>query len=299
MPELPDLLVYREAMVDTLVGRQLRALQVPGVALLRTVSPSPADLVGRTIEGIERIGKRLVLVFEDEHFAVMHLMVAGRLRWLAADARPPGRIAQAVFRFDHGQLVLTEAGKKRRARLHLVAGRKALVEHDPGGLEPLEIDGPTFATALRGRNHTLKRALSDPRILSGIGNAYSDEILHRARLSPVTWTSRLDDDAMTRLHAATQAVLREWIERLRAEAKRGFPNKVTAFRPDMVAHGKHGEPCADCGQAIQRIVYASRETNYCAHCQTGGKLLRDRALSRLLRGDWPRTVEELEFRARG
>ncbi len=254
----------------------------------------PGELTARRLLGVERIGKRIVLGFEGERFAVIHLMIAGRLRW-----RPPtkpirGRLVQAVFGWPTGLLHLTEAGTTRRASLHLVRGRDALAAFDRGGLEVLDATPDQFAARLRSENHTLKRALTDPRLLSGIGNAYSDEILHRARLSPFALTSRIDDAAMARLHEATQAVLGEWIARGRAEVGDGFPEEVTAFRPGMAVHGRYGEPCPDCGAPVQRIRYADNETNYCAACQTGGRLLADRALSRLLRDDFPRSLAELE-----
>jgi formamidopyrimidine-DNA glycosylase len=235
-----------------------------------------------------------VLELDGELFIVIHLMIAGRLRWKPPGQKVPGRVGLAAFDFEDGTLLLTEASKKKRAALYVCEGEAALSEHDPGGIEPLEADLDALRNAITERNHTVKRALTDPRILSGIGNAYSDEILHRAKLSPLVWTQRLSEEQVERLHAAIREVLRQWIDRLVSQHQDRFPDKVTAFRPEMAAHGKHGEPCPECGDPIQRIVFADRETNYCATCQTGGKLLADRALSRLLKGDWPRTLEELE-----
>jgi formamidopyrimidine-DNA glycosylase len=296
MPELPDVVVYCESIERRVAGARLEDVRVASPALLRTVVPAPSDLVGRRVTGVRRMGKRIVLAFEGEHFAVIHLMIAGRFRWKDGAATPPRRLGLASFRFETGTLILTEAGTKRRATLHVVRGEAALSALDPGGLEPLECDVTAFGEALRRENHTLKRALTDPHLFSGIGNAYSDEILHRAGLSPVTWTERLSPEEVERLFAATRTVLVEWTERLRAEARAKFPEKVTAFRPEMAVHGRHRQPCPTCGDPVQRIVYASNETNYCARCQTGGKLLADRALSRLLKKDWPRSVEELEAR---
>ena len=295
MPELPDITVYLDALQNHVVGRTLRGIRVHGVALLRSFEPPLSAAMGRDVIGVQRLGKRVVLDLAGDLHVVVHLMVAGRLRWQALDKQPPGRITQAVFVFDHGQLVLTEAGKKRRATLHLCR-TATLAEHDRGGLEPLTADLAAFSAAVTRENHTLKRALSDPRLLSAIGNAYSDEILHRAGLSPVKLSQRLTAAELTRLFDATQTVLVEWIERLRAKAKGDFPAKVTAFQPDMAVHGRFGKPCPTCGAPVQRIVFADRETNYCAPCQTGGKLLRDRALSQLLRKDWPRTLQEQEAR---
>jgi formamidopyrimidine-DNA glycosylase len=240
------------------------------------------------------LGKRIVFEVEDDFFLVLHLMIAGRLHWKPPGAKPPGKLGLAAFDFPDGTLLLTEAGSKRRASLHVVRGKPELTRHDPGGLEVLDADAASFREVLRRHNHTLKRALTDPRLFSGIGNAYSDEILHRARLSPLTWTSRLTDEEADRLFDATRATLRDWIEKLRKEAGDGFPEKVTAFRKDMAVHGRFQQPCPVCGTAVQRIRYADNETNYCPRCQTGGKVLADRALSRLLKGDWPKTIEELE-----
>jgi formamidopyrimidine-DNA glycosylase len=299
VPELPDVAVYLEALEERVLGARLRKLALGSPFILRSVSPAPAELVGKRVVGLRRLGKRIVLAFEGELFAVIHLMIAGRLHFFDRGTRVSGRKALFAFEFETGTLTLTEAGTKRRASLALVRGEAGLAEHDPGGAEPLEIDAAELARVLRATNHTLKRALTDPRLLSGIGNAYSDEILHRARLSPVALTQRLDDEQYARLHAAMQAVLAEWIERLRAQAGDEFPEKVTAFRPEMAVHGRYREPCPDCGAPVQRIVHAENETNYCARCQTGGKLLADRALSRLLKSDWPKTLEEWEaLRAR-
>jgi formamidopyrimidine-DNA glycosylase len=263
--------------------------------VLRTASPPITDANGRRVTGLRRLGKRIVLALDGGLFVVIHLMIAGRLRWRPAGAkRPPGKPPLAAFHFADGTLWLTEAGSTRRASLHLVVGEEALRALDRGGLEVLDAELPAFAERLRSENHTLKRALTDPRLFSGIGNAYSDEILHRARLSPLALTRRLTDDEVARLYDATRETLREWTERLRAEAGDGFPEKVTAFRDGMAVHGRFGLPCPACGSAVQRIRYADNETNYCARCQTGGRLLADRALSRLLREDWPRSIDELE-----
>ncbi len=294
MPELPDVTVYIEALERRVAGRRLERVKLGSPFLLRSVEPPLDDVCGRRVEGLRRLGKRIVFELEDELFLVLHLMIAGRLRWREAGTRPPGRSALAAFEFDSGTLVLTEAGSRKRASLHVVRGAAALAAHDPGGMEVRADDLDGFARRLRARNHTLKRALTDPRLFSGIGNAYSDEILHRARLSPVRWTTRLDDAEVERLHRASVEVLESWVQRLRAETGEGFPSKVTAFREDMAVHGRHRQPCPVCGSPVQRIVYARSETNYCATCQTGGKLLADRALSRLMKQDWPRTLEELE-----
>lgn len=298
MPELPDIELYLHALEPRVLGQPLLGIRLRSPFLLRTVDPKPAAFEQREVTGLRRIGKRIVFAFEGDLFAVLHLMIAGRLQWKKAGAPVPKRNGLAAFDFPEGSLVLTEASKKKRARLHLVAGEAALEEHDPGGLEPLAIDPKTFATRLRLRNHTLKRALTDPRLFSGIGNAYSDEILWEAQLSPIRWTQRLDDDQAEALHGATVAVLERFRDALQAETGDGWPKKVTAFRPEMAVHGKYGEPCPRCGDPVQRIRYASNETNYCATCQTGGKLLADRSLSRLLKGDWPRTLEELEEQKR-
>jgi formamidopyrimidine-DNA glycosylase len=296
MPELPDITVYAESLQAKVHGSTLQRVRVLNPFLLRTALPPIAQAEGRRVVGVERLGKRIVLALEGELFLVIHLMIAGRLRWLSAGAKPPGRIALATFEFDGGTLVLTEAGSKRRASLHLVAGRAALAAMDPGGIDVLGCELASFTQHLTAENHTLKRALTDPRLFSGIGNAYSDEILHRARLSPIALTRSLSAEQTRQLFDATRAVLGEWTERLRAEAAHSgeWPDKVTAFRPEMAVHGRHGLPCPVCGAPVQRIVYADNETNYCARCQTGGKLLADRALSRLLKASWPRHIDDLE-----
>ena len=296
MPELPDVVVYLECLHPRVVGRRLEKIRLISPFLLRSVDPPPAQFEGKTVRGLRRLGKRIVFALDDEMFLVLHLMIAGRLHWKAQGAKPPGRIGLAAFDFANGTLILTEAGTKRRASLHLVRGDDRLAEHRRDGLEVLDADLSAFAHALRRENHTLKRALTDPHLFSGIGNAYSDEILHLARLSPLTWTSRLSDDEIAQLFDATQATLREWIERLRADAGDGFPEKVTAFREGMAVHGRFGQPCPVCGTAVQRIRYAENETNYCPRCQTNGKVLADRSLSRLLKDDWPHSIEELERR---
>ena len=294
MPELPDITVYVERLQALVAGRVLQELRVLNPFVLRTALPPIADVQGRRVDRVQRLGKRVVLGFEGGLQLVVHLMIAGRLRWLAADARSPGAQALASLRFDNGLLVLTEAGTTRRASLHLLVDAAALAALDPGGIEVQGADFDSFQARLRSENHTLKRALTDPHLFSGIGNAYSDEILHRARLSPVALTRSLDDAAVQRLLHACQAVLAEWTERLRAEAApRGWPQKVTAFHDGMAVHGRYRQPCPDCGTPVQRIVHASNETNYCARCQTGGKLLADRALSRLLKASWPKTVDDL------
>jgi formamidopyrimidine-DNA glycosylase len=295
VPELPDVELYRERLALLLRGRRLERVQLLSPFVLRSVEPPLSALDGRELRDVTRIGKRLVLDFDPELFLVIHLMIAGRLRWRALDEKPVGgRIVLARLLFEHGVLFLTEAGSKRRAMLHVVQGREALHGFDRGGLDVLENDREAFGERLRSENHTLKRALTDPRLFSGIGNAYSDEILHRARLSPLALTSKLDDAAIARLFDATRAVLLEFLERMRAETQHGLPEKVTAFRPDMAVHGRYGEPCPVCGAPVQRIRYAANETNYCARCQTGGRLLADRAMSRLLKDDWPRSIDEIE-----
>ena len=296
MPELPDIVVYNEAIERHFVGEHLESLRVTSPFLVRSVDPAVSDLAGRRLTGVRRLGKRIVFEFEDALFAVLHLMIAGRLRMKKRGAKPPGRNGLAAFDFPAATLILTEAGSHKRASLHVVRGEQGLSEHDPGGLEVLGADVPTFAEALLRENHTTKRALTDPRLFSGIGNAYSDEILHRARQSPVKLTQRLDDDEVRTLFEATVEVLQEWVERLRSQVGDGFPDKVTAFRPEMAVHGRYREPCPVCASPVQRIVYSKNESNYCARCQTGGKLLSDRALSRLLKSDWPRTLDELERR---
>jgi formamidopyrimidine-DNA glycosylase len=298
MPELPDVVVYLEALERRILDQPLEAIGLISPFVLRSVDPPVADIVGRRVTGLRRMGKRLVWALEDERFVVIHLMIAGRLRWAARGGRAPGKIGLAAFDFPSGSVLLTEAGTKRRASLHLVRGQEGLAEFARGGLEPLEIGPAAFAERLRLESHTLKRALTDPRLFSGIGNAYSDEILHRAQLSPLQLTGRLSDDEIARLHEATVAVLTEWTDRLRKEAGDGFPEKVTAFRSGMAVHGRYGEACPRCGGPVQRIRYADNETNYCPACQTGGRLLADRGLSRLLKQDWPRSLEELEERRR-
>ncbi len=296
MPELPDIAVYIEALERHAGGQVLEGLRIQGPSLLRTVKPTPAEAVGKRILGFRRMGKRIVFVLEDDLFLVLHLMIAGRLRWRPAGTKPAGRNALAAFAFANGTLVLTEAGTKRRAQLYVIAGESDLASLDPGGLEVLEATRERFGEVLRSENHTLKRCLTDPHLFSGIGNAYSDEILHRARLSPIRLSQKLDDEEVARLFEATRETLVEWTDRLRAQLGAGFPDKVTAFRPEMAVHGRYKEACPRCGAPVQRIVYASNETNYCAPCQTDGKLLADRALSRLLKSDWPRSLEELEAR---
>jgi formamidopyrimidine-DNA glycosylase len=294
MPELPDVVAYLEALGPRIRGARLERLRLLHPFVLRSVEPPLAEVLGRPVVGLRRLGKRLIIELEAQRFVVIHLMIAGRLHWRPAGARPPGKIGLAALDFTSGTLLLTEAGTKRRAALYLVRGEDALREHDPGGLEVLGADPAAFRAALLRETHTLKRALTDPRLFSGIGNAYADEILHRARLSPVKMTSQLTEEEGGRLHAAAQETLTDWIERLRREAGGEFPGGVTAFRPGMAVHGRYGHPCPDCGAPVQRIVHAENETNYCPRCQTGGRLLADRALSRLLHEDWPRTLEELE-----
>ncbi len=294
VPELPDIAVYCESLASRIVGSTLTRVRIVSPNLLRTVEPPLEAAEGRAVQGVRRLGKRIAVALEGELFLVLHLMIAGRLHWRPAGAKPPGKVGLAAFEFSTGTLVLTEAAKARRASLHVVAGEAGLRAQDPGGLETLEATLDQFRAALMAENHTLKRALTDPRRLSGIGNAYSDEILHRARLSPLALTSRLTEAETERLYTSARAVLTEWTERLRREAGARFPEKVTAFRDGMAVHGRYRQPCPDCGAPVQRIRYAEHETNYCARCQTGGKLLADRALSRLLRRDWPKTLEELE-----
>ena len=298
MPELPDVTVYLECLAPRCVGDPLEKVRIIGPSLLRSVDPPLGAAEGRRVLSLRRLGKRIVFALEDELFLVFHLMIAGRFRWRPRGARPPRKLGLAAFDFPKGTLLLTEASTTRRAHLHLVRGEAALAEHDPGGLEVLTASRADFRAALVAENRTLKRALTDPHVVSGIGNAYSDEILHRARLSPVRLTRQLDDAEHAALHSAAQETLNVWIARLREQVGDGFPEKVTAFRPEMAVHGRYGEPCPDCGSPVQRILYADTETNYCATCQTGGKLLADRALSRLLKKDWPRSLEDLEARKR-
>ena len=293
MPEIPDLTIYVEQLERRIQGVALVRARVTGLNLLRTAEPPLESLEGRVAVAVARLGKRVVIAFEGGKYAAFHLMIAGRLHWKDG-AAAPGRRPLAAFEFANGTLTLTEAGTKQRASLHVVDGRERLRKLDAGGIEPLTSTAASFAAALRSEDHTLKRALTDPRILAGVGNSYSDEILHRARLSPLRRTSQLDGESMTRLWQATREVLEEWIERLRAETGDSFPEKVTAFRPGMAVHGRFRQPCPVCGAPVQRIVRAENEINYCARCQTGGRLLADRALSRLLKADWPKTLEELE-----
>jgi len=298
MPELPDIAVYLEALEARILGRRLQKVRLTSPFLLRTAVPPITAAEGRRVTALRRLGKRIVVALEDSSqgdlFLVLHLMIAGRLHWKPSGAPLAGKFALAAFDFAEGSLTLTEAGSKKRAALHLLQGEAALAAHDPGGLEVTIAGLPAFAGALTARNHTLKRALTDPRIFSGIGNAYSDEILHRARLSPVAMTQKLTDEEIARLFAATGATLADWVARLSAEAAGGFPEKVTAFRKDMAVHGRYGRPCPVCGTTVQRIRHADNETNYCPRCQTGGRLLADRSLSALLKKDWPRSIDELE-----
>ena len=285
--------VYVEALRSRIQGQVLRDVKVASPFVLRSVDPPTSSVAGRAVSSIERLGKRIVIGLDRDLYVVIHLMIAGRFRWLAPGRKPPGKLGLAGFIFDPGTLWLTEAGTKRRASLHLVSGGAALVEFMRGGLEPLEMTREQFEARLRSENHTLKRSLTDPRLFSGIGNSYSDEILHRARLSPLTLTARLDAKGAARLYDAIREVLVKWTDRLRAEAGDQFPENVTAFREGMAVHGRFGRPCPVCGTPVQRIRYAENETNYCAQCQTGGRLLADRAMSRLLRDDWPRSIDEL------
>ena len=295
MPELPDVVVYAEALTATVVDHTLERLNIQSPFVLRSVIPPIQSVVGQEVRGTRRVGKRIVLTFDPDLFLVVHLMIAGRLRWRSRGEKLGlgSKIVLASFEFEHGTLWLTEAGSKKRASMQLVQGEPALGALDPGGVEPLQVTGDEFREALTRENHTVKRALTDPRLFSGIGNAYSDEILHAARLSPLKLTRSLADDEAMRLYESTRATLRLWIERLKRDAKGGFPEKVTAFRDEMAVHGRFRLPCPVCGTPVQRIVYADNECNYCARCQTGGRLLADRAMSRLLREDWPRTIDEL------
>jgi formamidopyrimidine-DNA glycosylase len=294
MPELPDIAAYLSALEPRIVGQPLTRVRIASAFLLRTAQPPLESVEGRVVRELRRIGKRIVIGLEGDLWLVLHLMIAGRLHWRAPEAKLAGRQSLAAFDFPGGSLVLTEAGSKRRASLHIFRGEDGLDAIDPGGIDVFASDLDSFRAALMAENRTLKRALTDPRVLSGIGNAYSDEILHAARLSPITLTHKLKPEEWQRLYEATRETLTLWIERLRAEAQTGFPEKVTAFRKDMAVHGRFGEPCPRCGEKIQRIRYADNETNYCARCQTGGKVLADRSLSRLLGADWPRTLDELE-----
>ncbi len=294
MPELPDVLAYLTGLQRQIGGRRIDAIQLRSPFLVRTFEPKLDTAVGRRIVGFRRLGKRIVWALEDDLFLVIHLMIAGRFHWKKTGTRPTRKIDLAAFHFDSGTMLLTEAGSKKRASLHVVDGESGLADHDPGGLEVLEADLDAFTEVLERRNHTLKRALTDPRLFSGIGNAYSDEILHAARLSPVKWTSRLSDEEVASLYAATRSILTDWCTRLQAEAEVAFPEKVTAFRPEMAVHGRYGKPCPVCATAVQEIAYASNETNYCPRCQIKGKVLADRQLSRMLKDDWPKTIEDLE-----
>ena len=303
MPELPDVLLYIECLKPRVLGQPLERVRLASPFVVRSVSPPMSAIEGRTVRALLRLGKQIVLEFDGDLFLVVHLMIAGRFQWREAQAgqraadkaaKIPGKLGLAAFDFPAGTLILTEAGSKKRASLHLVAGRPALAAFDRGALEVLDSSFASFKKTLTGENHTLKRSLTDPRLFSGIGNAYSDEILHRARVSPMKLTSKLSEQEITRLHEAVKSTLEDWIARLRNETGSDFPSKVTAFRPEMAVHGRYGKPCPDCGSAVQRIVYAENECNYCATCQTEGRLLADRALSRLLKEDWPRSLDEWE-----
>ena len=294
MPELPDITAYIKALEARIVGQTLEHVRLGSVFLLRTVNPPLSDAEGKTVRGMRRIGKRIAIGVDNDIWLVLHLMIAGRLHWKNAGAKLAGRNALAAFDFSSGTLLLTEAGSKRRASLYVVRGEQALDAMDPGGVEVFETDLDGFRAALTAENRTLKRALTDPRVISGVGNAYSDEILHAAQLSPIALTHKLKPEEWERLFAATRAVLSDWMDRLGSQAAQAFPEKVTAFRPEMAVHGRFNLPCPRCGEKVQRIRYADNETNYCAKCQTGGKVLADRSLSRLLGSDWPRTLDELE-----
>ncbi len=299
MPELPDITLYLHALTPRVVGHRIIGTRLTSPFLLRSVDPPLAAIAGRTVTGLRRLGKRIVFAVDDDLFLVFHLMIAGRFRWKPTGAPIPGRVGLFALDFDCAALILTEAGSKRQASLHLVRGERALAQHDRGGVEVLDADLASFQAVLQRDNHTVKRALTDPHLFSGIGNAYSDEILHAARLSPFKQTESMTDEEVRRLYDATRLTLTGWIARLQTETGGEFPEKVTAFREGMAVHGRYGQPCPDCGAPVQRIVYASNEANYCAQCQTGGKLLADRSLSRLLHDDWPRTLEELEKKRRG
>jgi formamidopyrimidine-DNA glycosylase len=298
MPELPDIVVYIEAIERRVFHQTLERVRIAGPFLLRTAQPPLEAVQGKPVEKLRRVGKRIAVGMPDDLWLVLHLMIAGRLHWRQAGVKLSSKRSLAALDFPHGSLLLTEAGTQHRASLHVIQGEDALRALDPGGLEVLDSDLGAFAARLTSANHTLKRALTDPRLFSGVGNAYSDEILYRAQISPVAMTGRLSEEEIARLYGAARATLLEWTDRLRAETKGKFPEDVTAFRPQMAVHGKYGQPCPHCGAKVQRIRYASNETNYCAKCQTGGKLLADRALSRLLKRDWPRTLEELELLVR-
>ena len=298
MPELPDILLYLHALRPRVVGQRVTKTRLVSPFLLRSIEPPLTSVEGRLITDLHRLGKRVVFEFEGDLFLVFHLMIAGRFRWKPVGTAVPGKVGLMAIDFDSGTLIMTEAGTKRRASLYVVQGREALAHHNPGGLEVMTTDLATFVAALKRENHTLKRALTDPHLFSGIGNAYSDEILHAAKLSPFKQTATLSDEDATALFNATRSVLSAWVDRLRQETGDAFPEKVTAFREGMAVHGRYGKPCPVCGSPVQRIAYASNEANYCVTCQTGGRLLADRSLSRLLRDDWPRTLEELERRKR-
>jgi formamidopyrimidine-DNA glycosylase len=298
MPELPDILLYLHALRPRIVGQSITGVRLVSPFLLRSIDPPLQSIIGRRVTDLHRIGKRLVIEMEGELFLVIHLMIAGRFRWKPARASVPGKIGLLAIDFENATLIMTEAGTKRQASLYVVQGRDGLERHDPGGIDVMNIDLATFVAALQRENHTLKRTLTDPHVFSGIGNAYSDEILHAAKLSPFKQTSGLTDEEAARLFDATRSVLTAWIDRLQEETGEAFPEKVTAFREGMAVHGRYGKPCPVCGSPVQRIAYASNEANYCVTCQTGGRLLADRSLSRLLREDWPRTLEELERRRR-
>jgi formamidopyrimidine-DNA glycosylase len=293
LPELPDITVYVEALERRILRERLLATKIRSPFLLRTVQPPLESVEGKRVVALRRLGKRIAIGFENEHWIVLHLMIAGRIHWKPTGAKVPEKQLLAALQFTSGTLVLTEAGSKHRASLHVVDGKDALREHDPGGIEVFSASVDDFRRTLRGGNHTLKRALTDPHLFSGIGNAYSDEILHRARLSPLALTTKLSTEEIERLFAATQAVLQEWLDRLRVQTADDFPENVTAFRPEMAVHGRFGKPCPVCGAPIQRIRYADSETNYCPGCQTNRKILADRSLSRLLKDDWPRNLDEL------
>lgn len=296
MPELPDIMLYLHALAPRVLGARLETLRIVSPFLLRTADPPVSDLAGRAVRDVRRLGKRIVFGFEDDYYTVVHLMIAGRLHWKAPGAQVPRRSGLAAWDFQHGTLLLTEAGTRHRAALHVVRGARALAAHDPGGLDVLAASPQQFLDALTRESHTLKRALTDPHLLDGIGNAYSDEILHAARLSPLRLTTQLTPEEGARLFAAVRQTLTEWIARLQAETGDAFPEKVTAFRPGMAVHGRYRQPCPACGSPVQRIRYAENEVNYCAGCQTGGRVLADRSLSRLLRQDWPRSLDEWEER---
>jgi formamidopyrimidine-DNA glycosylase len=299
MPELPDITVYIEALQDRLLNQPLQKIRIASPFILRSFDPPIGTAQGKKVVAFDRIGKRIVFELEDELFLIFHLMIAGRFHWKKRGAPVPRKFGHAALDFPAGTLLLTEMGTKKRASLHLVRGRERLAEHDPGGLEIFGADLDSFRAALTRENHTLKRTMTDPHVFSGIGNAYSDEILHRAGLSPVKQTQHLSEVEIERLYRATKEVLREWIKRLRKDTGKNFPERVTAFRDDMAVHGKYRKPCPVCGSPVQRIAYAENETNYCAKCQTGGRLLADRSLSRLLKADWPKTLEEMEEERKG